>query len=76
MCEMNKLLNFLVIYLQRFLMTAAAASRLTYSSWRKLLFTLIRSWWILAKSLSMVQWAASGSTAKRTGVEPTAVSPS
>ena len=40
------------------------------------LLTLIRSWWILARSLVIALWAASGSTAKRTGVEPTAVSPS
>ena len=40
------------------------------------LLTLIRSWWILARSLVIALWAASGSTAKRTGVGPTAVSPS
>ena len=57
-------------------MTAAAAFRLMYSSCRKLLLTLIRSWWILARSLLMALWAVSGSSAKRTGVGPTAVWPS
>ena len=53
-----------------FLRIPAAAFRLTISNTRKLLLILMRSWWILVRSLCTASYATSGSDANRTGVGP------